>query len=92
MTMILGVIGVCFVAFAFTQFMLWRNDQVYKLHKRMSDRIHELSLKDIDAGRPWNWRWEKYEEVKYETMLNRFWKPLKPEAFYSDLSFLQESN
>jgi hypothetical protein len=68
-----------------------RNRKVAEFRKSPINRIDELYDAEIlKYGVYTPWRFIEYNKVSYETMLYKFWKPLKLEAFYKDLSFLQE--
>lgn len=64
--------------------LLIRNSKVYKLRQKMVDKIFSFS--------DWKWRLKIYETVSYNAMLYKFWKPVVPESFYDDLSFLHSQN
>lgn len=36
------------------------------------------------------WRWDEFKKVSFTAMCFQVWKPLKVEAFWDDLSFLEE--
>ena len=87
------------VALLFSFFMLWRNRQVSKYRKGLISLIHEQTQKDIatydfekdidpDPTRLWGWRYDVFSSVSYDTMVNKFWKPL--DSFYPDKSFIEE--
>lgn len=73
----LGLMGFCV-------YMLYRNTQVYRLREKMLNAMQKYSS-ESDPG----WRIKAYESVSYNDMMHQFWKPLKPESFYDDVSFLQ---
>lgn len=60
---------------------LYRNNDVYKFRIKI--------LNQIPFSENFMWRYEIYERVKYNEMLFQFWKPLKIETWYNDLSFLK---
>ena len=62
-------------------FLFRRNQQVYDLFTHMID--------DVFSKEDWQWRREKMNSVSYDTMRLRFWKPVEPESFYDDVSFLE---
>ena len=76
----------------FCLFMFWRNNQVYKFRIWMIDEISKQVNKDILASRDWLWRRGYRDQVSYNAMFWQFWKPLKPEAWYTDTSFLKSSD
>ncbi len=72
--------------------VMLRNSLVYRYRTTLIAQMHERSMADIHAGRdPW-WRHKVYDQVSYNQMMFKFWKPLK--SFYPDKSFInsQESN
>ena len=83
---------ICCVMMIFCLRMFKRNEEVYKLRMGMIAMVHEFTLIDIMEGEAYEWRWERLGQVSYEEMMIKFWKPVKPEAFYSDLDFLKEPN
>ena len=64
---------------ALSLYCLFRNDKVYELRVEMLHQIFEFY--DI------NWRLDKMHEITYGQMVRSF-KPLKPEYYYKDSSFL----
>jgi hypothetical protein len=83
--------SLCFVGMGFSVLMLIRNKKVSEFRRWMLDTIHEHSVTDIRAGHNYDWRYKAYESVDYDTMVYKFWRPLKPESFYEDTSFLEAS-
>ncbi len=65
---------------------LIRNQLVYNYRVRLLDQIHDEARKDIQAGRDWEWRHQIFEQVTYNQMVFKFWKPLS--SFYPDKSFI----
>jgi len=52
--------------------------------------LNEIGKKfkeDIENEREWLWRYDKFDEVTYNEMMYKFWKPLS--SFYKDKSFYQ---
>lgn len=58
-------------------FMLYRNNRVRDERIRVIRQIGDLVEMESDR-----WRWEAYEEVTYEEMLLKFWKPIS--SFYEN--------
>jgi len=75
------------VATAFCAVMLIRNEKTYRYRIRLLDEIHRASIRDIDLGRKWAWRYDYLNSVSYKEMANKFWKPL--DSFYKDKSFIE---
>lgn len=71
--------------------MLVRNQRVYTYRGKLIDRISAAVQADIarNEHKPaeWQWRWDVFESVKYDEMVNKFWRPLN--SFYPDQSFVQ---
>lgn len=67
-------------------FMLYRNNQVYRFRISLLDTMWQYSSEEDYAT--YKWRHEVFASVSYKQMCNQFWKPLTPEAFYSNTSFL----
>jgi hypothetical protein len=81
-----------------------RNTQVLNFRKGMLDTIYEnnmaafermrnepgLTVVGVQAeGDQLLAKYETLETVDYNEMVLKFWKPLKPEAWYADTSFLK---
>lgn len=67
----------------FSFYMMWRNSRVFQFRREISDIVF--------ATDDWQWRLKVYRTVTYDQMMLQFWKPVKPESFYKDLSFLEEN-
>lgn len=65
----------------FTVCLGCRNPRVFKLRNHMLDKI--FSCDDYE------WRISIFHTVSYDKMVYQFWKPIKPEAFFTDISFLK---
>ena len=99
------VIILVWAALMLTLFLaLIRNQQVFVFRQAMLEIISqrsgaaiqdlqhdpELSVDKINAtGDFMSYRYATYETVPYNEMVLKFWKPLKPEAWYDDISFLR---
>jgi hypothetical protein len=51
--------------------------------------INDAATADIKAVREWRWRYDKLNEVTFKEMCRKWWKPLTPEAWWEDTSFLR---
>jgi hypothetical protein len=81
LTLVLTVyilLGLCAAALS------WRNYRVWKFRDGIIDRMFELG----DYSR----RQKVFSTVSYDEMLFKFWKPLKPEVWYEDTSFLEPNH
>jgi hypothetical protein len=98
---ILGSLSTIILCLLFVVVVIqFRNNKVKALSDDLIDRIHDANIADLynDANtdalldgtlsRVLNNRWKTFESVSYYTMVAKFWKPVKAEAFY-DLSFLE---
>lgn len=60
---------------------LWvRSNKVYQFRVDLIHEIGAAAARDIAAGRDWRWRYAAYDEVSYNDMAVKFWKPL--DSFY----------
>jgi hypothetical protein len=66
-----------------------RNNQVSKFRTRLVKMVGEKAEVDIKLGLPWEWRYETLDLVAYDTMVKKFWVPMKPERWWKDTTFLQ---
>ena len=71
----------------FSLSMLLRNWLVFKYRGVLLSEISKKFKEDIENEREWLWRYDKFEEVTYNEMMYKFWKPLS--SFYKDKSFYQ---
>lgn len=79
------------VLFAVASLIAIRNGQVFRFRISLNDRVYRLNMLDIQSGkeaRPD--RRDKLNSMSYTRMMLFFWKPLRPEAWWSDTSFLEE--
>lgn len=77
--------------------LLVRNEYVCNYRIKLLNKISDLTQKDINdidniknKKYDWKWRYNVFGSVSYNKMWILFWKRLKPENFYKDLSFLKE--
>ena len=71
----------------FSLSMLLRNWLVFKYRGVLLNEIGKKFKEDIENEREWLWRYDKFDEVTYNEMMYKFWKPLS--SFYKDKSFYQ---
>ena len=64
---------------------LIRNRGVYQYRMALLANVSRANLRDIDAGRPWRWRYDVFDSVSYNTMVWQFWRRF--DSFYPDQSF-----
>lgn len=77
------------IILTFSIFMMIRT---FRVHAFLTSVLEIVSIKgqeDIDAGRNWEWRYEELDKVSFDSMMVRFWKPLKVKSFWKDDSFLR---
>lgn len=87
----LVVVGILLILGAI--YMMFRNIQVYKFRIWLINQVSLAAAADINNGlTEWRWRSETFNTVTYNTMMFKFWKPLKPGAWYADTSFLEASH
>ena len=67
--------------------MLFRNKLVWKYRKVVLNELSKKTNEDVENEREWLWRYDKFDEVTYNEMMYKFWKPLS--SFYKDKSFYQ---
>ena len=67
--------------------MLFRNKLVWKYRKMVLNELSKKTNEDVANEREWLWRYDKFDEVTYNEMMYKFWKPLS--SFYKDKSFYQ---
>lgn len=79
---------VLFAGMGFCLFMVWRTTQVYYFRTKLLRSVASAGDIDIRNGKDYIWRFKAYDSVSYDNMMIHFWKPLKPEAWWSDTSFL----
>ncbi len=63
-------------------YMFIRNIDVYRERKRVLAAIDEHAEADINAGRPWRWRFDAYDETTYAKMLWHVGR--SPWSFFED--------
>ena len=71
----------------FSLSMLLRNWLVFKYRGVLLNEIGKKFKEDIENEREWLWRYDKFDEVTYNEMMYKFWKPM--DSFYKDKSFYQ---
>ncbi len=70
-----------------------RSHWVFNMDLKLLMAIYEISKKDIsekDGLEKLLWRLKTFDSVSFFAKVYKFWKPVTPEAFYKDMSFLQE--
>lgn len=87
----IGILVVCGALFLVSLYSVVvitiRNERTLAMRTSMLQDILYASLHDL--GNDNTWRYDKFNEVSYNTIMWKWWKPLKPEAFYDDTSFLE---
>ena len=68
--------------FLFCLYVLCRNEKVFRYRKALLDSIEQRNRAEIDKGiyDRWRRRYDLFDQVEYETMLYRFWRPI--DSFY----------
>jgi hypothetical protein len=80
---------VSLILLVFCFFIWFRNFKVRSFMLGILDDIHILACHEVEKNSEWRWRYVEFEKVSYERILFSFWKPLKVEKFWKDISFLQ---
>ena len=69
--------------------LLLRNHRVGRFRLALIDQISEAAQADLhDGEKSLRWRYDVLNQVSYEHMLYQFWKPLRPDVWWKDTSFL----
>lgn len=82
------ILGISVTAILYFLVFMYRNHFVYRLRRDMLQMVSLAAKEDIDDDHSFEWRYDALMSVGYDEMVNKFWKPIKAEAFYEDLSFL----
>jgi len=84
-----GVLG---VLFSLNAWLMLRNHRVGRFRDELIDRVSEAARANLhDGEKSWRWRYDTFGSVSYERMLYQFWKPLRPNVWWKDTSFLDAS-
>lgn len=96
------LVVICWSMIAFCIGQLRRNDKVCAFRMDLLDRVSicakldihvAVSESDIDAAIECGlWRFNVLASVPYNLMLVKFWKPLRPDAWWDDLAFMTPPN
>ena len=78
---------IALILISISMLMLLRNWLVSKYRGVLLSEISKKFKEDIENEREWLWRYDKFDEVTYNEMMYKFWKPLS--SFYKDKSFYQ---
>jgi len=78
---------IALILISISMLMLLRNWLVSKYRGVLLSEISKKFKEDIENEREWLWRYDKFDEVTYDEMMYKFWKPLS--SFYKDKSFYQ---
>lgn len=91
MTYILWLVIVLYIVIIY---LITRNELVSRYRRLILDYLAALNMKDIDSITPKNRikmlercqkRWREYDQVSYDDMIYKFWKPLR--LFYKGRDF-----
>lgn len=74
-------------AFCACYLVLWRSQRVGDYRRRLYMEIFAISLREIENGVDYTWRWRVMDTVSFNQMVYKFWKPL--DSFYPDHRFHQ---
>ncbi len=78
--------------FLFFLFFMIRNFKVHTFSLELLDKLSKYAQLDIEHNCKWEWRYDMFTTVSYARMFFTFWKYLKPESYWKDLSFILPSN
>lgn len=82
------ILGLSLLGMAWCAVMLVRNQAVFKFRSQLADLVHYACGVDIKNDRDWEWRYHVLTSVSYQSMVAKFWKPLRVANFYKDSSFI----
>ena len=74
--------GITLLVIITAAYILFRNEAVFKERGRILDICSSLAEQDIKEGKEWRNRYSFLTEVSYDSMLYKFWLPVK--SFYED--------
>ena len=78
---------ISFVLMFISIYIFIRNCLVNRYRGILLQGITKKSKEDIENEKEWKWRYDEFDEVTYDEMMYKFWKPLS--SFYEDKSFYQ---
>lgn len=67
--------------------MMFRTIRVAEYRRNLLNQLSDAGHDDIKNRRPWYWRFNAFEQVSFDEMVFKFWKPIR--SFYADLSFTE---
>lgn len=69
-----------------------RNNRVGAFRMTIVAMVATAAAVDVERGLNATWRFQAYDAVTYDQMLFKFWRRLRIDQFYSDLSFIRPPN
>lgn len=80
---LLGVVLILMVLLTIrASIVLNRNEEVFAYRSNLINRISDRAMLDVKEGNDPQWRYDLFDSVKYEDMVNKFWKPIT--SFYDE--------
>ena len=88
---VLGIVilAIIFATVGLGAITLVRNEMVYCYRRTMLQDVSRAARADIAEGREWQWRYDVYDGVSYDTLVWKFWRRF--DSFYPDQSFRQSN-
>lgn len=83
---------IIFFLYPFTALVFYMSVRNFFILSFLKKTMNKMSVKckeDIKNKRDWKWRFDELEKVSYNEIFYKFWKRLKVENFWDDLSFLE---
>lgn len=81
------ILAILIVMWTLCALLMYRNARVFQYRTELNHRISDLAQDDITSSLPWEWRYEEFNKVDYNSMLYKFWKPF--DSFYTDRRFME---
>lgn len=78
----IGVLFLCAI-------WLYHIRAVYRYRLKTLDQVSVQTKADVANQRPWEWRYDVFEQVSFDDMVWKFWRPF--ESFYPDKHFIEEA-
>lgn len=72
----------------FNILLIVRTKRVFRFKTSLLNIVDLHAGYDIRSGKEWIWRFDMLDTVSFQTMVWKFWKPLKAENFYKDTAFI----
>jgi hypothetical protein len=80
------------LVFGLVYLLLRRNQQVLRFLNKLTTDVYMAGNADMEAGVDPFWRLSELTKVNQTAMVFQFWRPLTPEEWWSDTSFLRQED